>query len=149
MTENVTGYLATIAFGAATGSSLPAFGSDTYTELEDVSKIKIPAGSRPVEERQVLKQKSPKKFIGPISYSEASATGLRAFGDPGQNQMQDDANNGVPQRRNFRIVLPDLGNETHYFAGYCAKFEYDEVESQTAQGIQLQFIVDGDVTIVR
>src|SRR5689334_8674431 len=129
MTENVTGYLATLAYGAATGSSLPAFGSDVYTVLNDISTIKPPAGSRPVEERAILSQKSPKKFIGPISYSEATATGLRAFGDAGQNQMQDDANSGVAVRRNFRIVFPDLGNETHYFAGYCAKFEYDDVES--------------------
>jgi hypothetical protein len=149
MTENVTGYLATISYGAATGSSLPAFGSDVYTTLQDVSTIKIPAGSRPVEERPILSQKSPKKFVGPISYSEASVTGLRAFGDAGQNQMQDDANAGVAVRRNFRIVLPDSSNETHYFAGYCAKFEYDDVESPTAQGIQLQIVVDGDVTIVR
>jgi len=149
MTENVTGYNARISYGAATGSSLPAFGADSYTELEDVSKIKLPAGSRPVEERPILKLKSPKKFIGPISYSDCTATGLRAFGDPGQNQMQDDANNGTPQRRNFKVVLPDLGNETHYFAGYCSKFEYDDVESQTAQGIQIGIVVDGDVTIVR
>jgi hypothetical protein len=149
MTENVTGYLATLSWGAATGSSLPAFGSDVYTPIVDVSTIKLPAGSRAVEERPILSQASPKKFIGPITYSECTATGLRAFGDASQNQMQDDAYSGVPVRRNYRVVFPDLGNETHYFAGYSAKFEYDDIDPQKANGIQLQIVVDGAVTVVR
>ena len=148
MSENKTGYLSSLAYGAASGLSLPVYGSDSYTEIPDIEELKLPAGTRPVEERKVLQQKASKKFVGSLSYSACTANGLRDFESAAQLQMRGDANAGNPVRRNFRGSLPNTGNEIHYFVGYCSKFEYGPVTNEGVYTFDMEIVVDGEVTIV-
>ncbi len=148
MTENVTGYLASLAYGAATGSSLPAFGSDSYTALPDIEGLKPPAPNREVVSWKVLDQKAAKKIIGSIEFSSATATLTRAFDSSAQLQMRNDAYAGVPVRRNFRLTHPNTGAEIHYFAGYSSKWETSDITNDDRITISWEITVDGDITIV-
>lgn len=148
MTENVTGYSASLAYGVATGSSLPAFGSDSYTTIPDIETLKAPAPNRETISWKVLDQKAAKKIIGSIEYSNASGTVTRAFDSAAQLQMRNDAMAGVPVRRNWRLTHPNTGAETHYFAGYCSKFEGSDLTNDDRITTQFELTVDGDVTIV-
>jgi hypothetical protein len=148
MTENVTGYGSNLAYGAATGASLPAFGSDTYTVIPDLEEITPPAGSRQVEEYYVLDQKASKKLVGSLTFDAAQGTAVRAFDSAAQQQMMDDANAAVAVRRNWRIGLPNTGTELHYFAGYMSKFAYAGLNNQGRVQYNWEITVDGAVTVV-
>lgn len=149
MTENVTGYNSTLAYGAATGTSLPAPGSDVYTEIPDIESLTPPSAERQKEERYVLSQKSAKKFVGSITYTAVSGNMLRAFDSAAHDQLENDANAASAVRRNWRIVKPNAGGEINYFAGYCSKFQYGEITNQGVMTVTFEIEVDGDVTIVR
>jgi len=149
MTENVTGYLAGLARGAATGSSLPAFGAEVFSPVLDIEDLKMPAPTRPVEAWKVLDQKASKKKVGSLDYGPCSGTCTRAFGDPIQDSMEDDANAADAVRRNWRGNLPDSGSEVRYFIGYVSKFEFDSITNDNRIKFSWEIVVDGDVTIVR
>lgn len=149
MTENVTGYGGTLAFGAATGVSLPAFGSDSYTSIVDIEELTPPEGSRQKEEYYVLDRKSSKKLVGSITMGDASATLTRAFDSAAHDQLQDDSNAAVSVRRNWKIQLPNAGQEIQYFVGYVSKFAYQGLSNQGRIQFALEITVDGDLTIVR
>lgn len=149
MTENITGYLTSLAYGAATGVSLPAFGSDTYTPLPDADQLTPPSPSRQVEEYYVLDQAAAKRLVGSITYSPAQGTMTRAFDSAAHDQLENDANAAVSVRRNWRFSLPNQGNQLIYFAGYCSKFEFQGITNQGRVQFAVEVVVDGSITIVR
>lgn len=149
MTENVTGYNTQLGRGAATGVSLPAFLLDTYTQLLDAEEITPPEPTRQVDEFYVLDLQASKKLVGSLTFGPCSGTLARAFGDSVQDSMEDDAYSAVSVRRNWRIVLPDSGNETSYFVGYVSKFAKSGLTNQGRIQITFEIVVDGAVTIIR
>jgi hypothetical protein len=149
MTENVTGYNTRLARGTATGVSLPAFASDTYSDVLDIEELTKPSPSRQVDEFYVLDQASSKKLVGSITYSPCAGTLARAFGDSIQDSLEDDANSATSVRRNWRITLPDSGNQIDYFVGYCSKFETAGINNQGRIQCNFEIVVDGAITIQR
>lgn len=149
MTENVTGYNSRLARGAATGTSLPAFALDTYSDVLDIEELVKPSPSRQVDEYYVLDTKASKKLVGSITYNPCSGTLARAFGDSIQDSLEDDANADVSVRRNWRITLPDSGNEITYFIGYVSKFELPGITNQGRIQASFEIVVDGAITIQR
>lgn len=149
MTENVTGYNTRLAMGAATGASLPAYGADTYSDILDIEDLTLPSPSRQVDEYYVLDQKAAKKLVGSITYSPASGTCTRAFGDAVQDALEDDANAAAAVRRNWRGTLPNTGGEIRYFTGYASKFEFQGITNQGRIQYTFEIVVDGEVTIIR
>lgn len=149
MTENITGYLTSLAYGAATGTSLPAFALDTYTLLPDCDQLTPPSPSRQVEEYYVLDQPAQKRLVGSITYSPAQGTLTRAFDSAAHDQVENDANSFVSVRRNWRFSLPNQGNQLNYFVGYCSKFEFQGITNQARVQVAIEVVVDGVVVIVR
>jgi hypothetical protein len=149
MTENVTGYLSSLAYGAATGASLPAFASDSYTSVPDLESVTPAAGSRQVDEYYVLDTKAAKKVVGSLTYDVIQFNGTRAFDSAAQDQVEDDANASSSVRRNFRVTLPNAGAQIQYCAGYVSKFQYGELTNQGRITFSGEITVDGAITIVR
>lgn len=149
MTENVTGYNARLSMGAATGTTLPAYAADTYSDILDIEDLTLPSPSRQVDEYYVLDQKAAKKLVGSITYSPAGGTCVRAFGDPGHDALEDNANAAAAVRRNWRATLPDSGGQIIYFVGYVSKFEFQSVTNQGRIQYAFEIVVDGETTIVR
>lgn len=149
MSENLTGYGTSLARGAATGTVLPAYASDVYTNIIDLENIVPPSPSRQVEEYYVLDQKASKKLVGSITYSAATATATRAFDDTTHDSLEDDANAGASVRRNWRVRFPNAGQQIVYFVGYVSKFEFQSITNQGRIQYALEVVVDGEITIVR
>lgn len=149
MTENVTGYNTKLLRGAATGTSLPAFGSDAYSLVLDIETLTEPSPQRQTDEYYVLDQKAAKKLVGSITYNPCTGTLTRAFGDAIQDSMEDDANADVAVRRNWQIVKPDSGGEIKYFVGICSKFESAGITNQGRIQYNFELTVDGSITIIR
>jgi len=149
MTENVTGYLWRLEVGAATGSSLPTEALETWSQVLDIEELTPPSPTRETQEWYVLDQSASKKIIGSISFTPCQTTLTRAYGDLIQDRLEDDANNGSPQRRNFRIIASDTGAEHRFWAGYCNKFEFAAVNNQGRVTSAVEITVDGSVTITR
>lgn len=149
MTENVTGYLTSLAYGAATGVSLPAFALDSYTPILDIDELTLPSPSRQVEEYYVLDLAAAKRLVGSITYSPASLTITRAFDLASHDLLEDNANAAIAVRRNWRGSIPNLGNQLCYWAGYCSKFEFQSISNQSRIQVAVEVVVDGLVAIVR
>lgn len=149
MTENVIGYGWRLEVGAASGTSLPAEGSETWSQVLDIEELTPPSPTRETQEWFVLDQAASKKIPGSISYTACTGTLTRAYGDTIQNRLEDDANSSTPVRRNFRIIASDTGLERRNWAGYCAKFEFAAVNNQGRVTFTIEIVVDGSVTITR
>ena len=149
MTENVTGYSWRLEVGAASGTSLPAEGSETWSQVLDIEELTPPSASRDTQEWYVLDQAASKKIPGSITYSPCTATLTRAYADTIHNRLEDDANSGTSVRRNYRIIASDTGLERRVWAGYCSKFEIQAVTNQDRAKVAIEIIVDGSVTITR
>jgi hypothetical protein len=149
MTENVVGFDTYLGRGSATGASLPAFASDTYSRVLDVEEGQPPSASRETEAYRVWDVKSEKKLVGGITYTNFTGTLVRAWGDAIQDSLEDDANSGVAIRRNWKFMFPNTGQQIHYWSGYCSKFEYGAVTSNGRITVSIEIVVDGDVTIIR
>lgn len=149
MTENVTGYNTRLAMGAATGTSLPAYASDVYSDILDIEDVTPPSPTRQVDEYYVLDQKAAKKLVGSITYSAVAGTCTRAFSDAVQDELEDNANAAAAVRRNWRLTMPNASGEIRYFAGYASKFEFSGITNQGRIQFTFEIVVDGEVTIVR
>lgn len=149
MTENVVGYNTRLAVGAATGTSLPAFAADTYSDVLDIDELTLPSASREVIEYKVLDTKAAKKLVGSITYSAATGTVTRAWGDAIHNRLEDDANAGSAVRRNYRGTLPNTSPQIEYWVGYVSKFEVQGITNDGRIQYAFEVTVDGEKTIVR
>lgn len=149
MTENITGYNTRLAMGAATGTSLPVYASDTYSDILDIEDLTIPSPTRQVDEYYVLDQKAAKKLVGSITYAPATATCTRAFDEAVHDTLEDNANAAASVRRNWRVTLPNAGAQVIYFVGYVSKFEFQSITNQGRMQYALEVVVDGEITIVR
>lgn len=149
MTENVTGYNWKLEVGAASGNSLPAIGSDTFTQILDIEDLEPPSSTREIQEWYVLDSAASKKIPGSLSYDPCVVTLTRAYSDAGHNRLEDDANAATPVRRNFRITAVDTGTEVRTWQGYCTKFKISAVTNQDRVKAEVEITVDGSVVIVR
>lgn len=147
MTTNVTGYGWKLERGAATGASLPAPGSDTFSQVLDVEGLVPPSPTREIEERYVLDQASSKKFLGSTSWNAATGKLLFADGDSVHDSLIADSYATWPaSRRNWRIS--SLSSTIVFnFVGFVSKLQFDEVTNQGVVTYALDISVDGSVTI--
>lgn len=149
MSENVTGLFSSLAYGAATGLSLPAFALDSYTPILDLENLTLPSASRQVDEYPVLDQATVKRLVGGITYSECTFTIVRAFDSAAHDTLEDNVAAALAVRRNWRGSLPNAGNQINYWVGYASKFEFQGITNQTRIQIACAITVDGYVQIVR
>lgn len=147
MTTNVTGQGWKLERGAATGASLPAAGSDTFSQVLDIEELTPPSATRDIEERYVLDQIASKKFLGAISWNAATGKLLLADGDAVHDSLLADSYATPPNsRRNWRIS--SLGSTLVFnFVGFVSKLEFDSITNQGVVAYILEITVDGNVTI--
>jgi hypothetical protein len=147
MTTNVTGQGWKLERGAATGASLPAAGSDSFSQVLDIEELVPPSATRDIEERFVLDQIASKKFPGPISWNPVTAKLLFADGDSVHDTLLADSYATPPAaRRNYRVS--SLSSTIVFnFVGFVTKFEFDSVTNQGVVAYNLEIAVDGSVTI--
>lgn len=147
MTTNVTGYGWRLERGAATGASLPAPGSDSFSLVQDVEELTPPSATREVEERFVLDQVASKKFLGAVSWLPAKAKLLWAEGDSVHLSLEADSSAASPNgRRNWRVrSLTD--SRVYNFVGFVSKYEYESITNQGVVSFNLEVAVDGSVTV--
>jgi hypothetical protein len=149
MTTNTTGQGYKLQRGTATGSSLPAPGADTFTDVVDIESLTPPGASREVDEYFVLDQVASKKLVGPVTWSNLSGKLVRAWGDTVQDSMENDSFATGGTRRNWRIINNDPSLEQRDFVGYVNKFAEGEVTNRGRQTYDFEIVVDGSVTITR
>lgn len=147
MTTNVTGYGWRLERGTATGSSLPAVGSDTFTQVLDIEELTPPSATREVEERFVLDQVSSKKFLGAVSWNPVKAKLLWAELDAVHYSLEADSAAASPNgRRNYRLrSLTD--SRVYTFVGFVSKYEFEAITNQGVISYNLEIAVDGQVTL--
>jgi hypothetical protein len=149
MTENITGQGWKLQRGTATGASLPAPGADTFSDVLDIEELTPPQATREVDEWFVLDLVASKKRPGPVSFSPCTAKCTRAYGDLIHNSLEDDAIVAGGQRRNWRIIASDSGQEQRDFVGYVNKFAINALTNKGRSVFDLEILVDGSVPITR
>lgn len=146
---NITGQGWKLQRGTATGSSLPAPASDTFTDVVDIEELKAPSASREIDEYFVLDRVASKKLVGPVSWSPATAKCARDYQNAVHDSLEDDSFVAGGQRRNWRVIANDPSQERRDFVGYVNKFELGSVTNRGRVQYDVEIVVDGDVTITR
>lgn len=146
---NITGQGWKLQIGTATGSSLPAPASDTFTDVLDIEELKAPSASREIDEYFVLDQVASKKLVGPVTWSSATAKCARNYQDTVHDSLENDSFVSGGQRRNWRVIANDASLERRDFVGYVNKFEIGSVTNRGRVQYDLEIVVDGGVTITR
>ena len=146
---DITGQGWKLQRGAATGSSLPAPGADTFVDVLNIEELVPPSASRDIDEYNVLDVVGSKKLVGAVTWSAATAKCTRSFGDTVHDSLENDSYAAGGTRRNYRIIATDSGAEQRDFVGYVTKFALSAVTPKVRVQYDLEIAVDGNVTITR
>lgn len=149
MSENITGQGWKLQRGTATGTSLPAPGSDSFVDIVDIEELKVPSASREIDEYFVLDQVASKKLVGPVTWSSCTGKITRAYDSAVHDSLENDSFAAGGTRRNWRVIATNAGAEIRDFVGYVNKFEIDTVSNRGRVVYNLEIVVDGNVTITR
>lgn len=138
----------TLKRGAATGASLPAPGSDTFTDVALTGSLKLPSDVRTVNSFKTLDSADPRKVGGGF---EERIVSFRLVWDPADavhTTLYADAvtASSTTARRNWRIVAPDTGAYQWDFVGFISKWEWEDVENEKEVAATVEISVDGSVT---
>ena len=134
--------------GTASGGSLPAPGSDTFTSVALVGSLKLPADVRTVNSFKTLDSADPRNVGGGF---EERTVSFRVVFDPDNAQhtgIMADAvlASSTSARRNWRIIAPDTGAYQWDFVGFVSKWEWEDVENEKEVAATVEISVDGAVT---
>lgn len=134
--------------GSASGASLPAPGSDTFTDLPLIATVKPPGNVRTVNSFKTLDSPDPRKVGGGF---EDRVVSLRLVWDPADAQHaialnDSETANAITARRNWRLIFPDPGLYQEDFVGFIQKWEWEDVENEKEIAASVEIAVDGTVT---
>lgn len=134
--------------GQASGSSLPAPGSDTFDTINLVGNVKLPGDVRTVNSFKTLDSPDPRKVGGGF---EDRIVSFRLVMDPSDAlhiSMKADAktSSSTTARRNWRVILPDSGAYQFDYVGFIQKWEWEDVENEKEVAATVEIAVDGTVT---
>lgn len=135
-----------IKIGTASGASLPAPGSDTFTALTLCNALKLPSYIRTVNTFKTLDSADPRRVGGGF---EERTISFRLVFDPADAKhivLKGDAESATIVRRNWQIVLPDSGAAQFDFVAFCSKWEWEDVEGEKEVAATIELSVDGAVT---
>lgn len=134
--------------GQASGSSLPAVGSDTFDTLNLVGSVKLPSDVRTKNTFKTLDSPDPRSVGGGF---EERIVSFRLVFDPTDAihiSMKADSKtaSSTTARRNWRVILPDTGAYQFDYVGYISKWEWEDVENEKEVAATVEISVDGTVT---
>lgn len=135
--------------GQASGSSLPAVGSDTFDVINLLGSLKLPSDIRTINTFKTLDSPDPRKVGGGF---EDRLISFRLVLDPTDgvhiSMKQTDAKSAssTTARRNWRVILPDTGLYQFDFVGFVSKWEWEDVEGEKEVAATIEISIDGTVT---
>lgn len=135
---------------STTGSSaLPAYGSDTFTEVGLTGKIKLPKYEKSVGRFNVLNDGNKRSVGGRLGDQDISFDLVLDDTDATHDTLFADAKTAGNVYRNWKVVTPT--GEQHFCKGFVSLWERDEYDaSGDAKEVHVQsnIAVDGAVTVV-
>ncbi len=131
--------------GTATGASLPAPGSDTFTQILLVRPIKLPSDIQTTKSFKVLEQAAPLSVGGALEENELS---FRIVWDPANAMhvaLRADAknSNSTAKRRNWQVIMSDSGLYTFDYIGFVSKWEWEDIENENEIAATITVTLDG------
>lgn len=134
--------------GQASGSSLPAVGSDTFDVVNLVGNVKLPSDVRTNSSFKTLDSPDPRKVGGGF---EDRIVSFRLVFDPSDAihiSLKTEAKSASSStaRRNWQVILPDTGAYRFDYVGYIQKWEWEDVENEKEVAATIEIAVDGTVT---
>lgn len=133
---------------ASSSAALPAYGSDTYTEVGMTGKIKLPKYERSVGRFNVLNDGQRRSVRGKLGDQDCSGDLVLDDDDATHNTMFSDSESDATKYRNWKVVTPT--GEVHFFKGFVNLFERDEYDSSSdAKEIHVSWNIalDGKPTV--
>lgn len=134
--------------GQASGSSLPAVGSDVFDVINLVGNVKLPSDVRTVNSFKTLDSPDPRKVGGGF---EDRIVSFRLVFDPADSvhiSMKNEAKSAssTTARRNWQVILPDTGAYKFDYVGFIQKWEWEDVENEKEVAATVEIACDGTVT---
>lgn len=148
MSYHVNNVNCLLYIGAASASSsdaLPAYGSETFTEVGMTGKIKLPIYERSVGRFNILNDDNRRAVSGKLGDQDCSGDIVLGVndGEATHDTMFSDVATGNVYR-NWRVVTP--AGEIHEFKGFLSRWERDEYDaSADSQEIHAQFNIALDI----
>jgi hypothetical protein len=132
--------------GTATGASLPAPGSDTFTDVPLINNLKPPAAKRKLTDFYTLESASPKRYGGALDPQEVTFDMVVDVSDAVQRTIITDGENASQVRRNWRIIYPNTAAEQLDFVGFVSGYEEEALEAEGIVQAKITITIDGAVT---
>jgi len=131
--------------GTAAGASLPAPGSDTFSQILKVRPIKLPSDVQTTKSFKVLESAAPLSVGGALEENELS---FRIVWDPADAvhvALRADAKNSssTAKRRNWQVVMSDSGAYTFDYVGFVSKWEWEDIENENEVAANITVTLDG------
>lgn len=136
--------------GAATGTSLPAPGADTFSEVKLTGSITPPQSELSTAKFNVTNDGNRRSLAGKKLDKVVEFDVVIDWTEPTHNSLFADANTAGGVRRNYYILYPDQNQRRLDFVGICSKWvedpfsASDDAKEHHAQGT---IDIDGAVAV--
>ncbi len=135
--------------GTASGSSLPAYGSESWQLVTEASNLKLPDYSLQRASYKVLAETTRRSLGGSLAEQTVTGSLVADKADAVVRQILDDIRTGTMVRRNWRFTEPDDANSEVYWVGFVQtleRVEYDGEGDGAPHLWNITIAVDGAVT---
>ena len=147
MTTYYAGQNTVVQRGQSIAASLPAPGSDTFDALPLLSAVKLPALEKNIKEFKTLDSVAARTLGAGLKGMKISFTMVRDFDSAVHLSMLQEAAAAVAQKRNYRVILPDVGAETWDAICFISKMEPTALENESEIAYSVELTLDGNPTI--
>jgi hypothetical protein len=141
---------AKLYIGASTATTLPAPGSDTFTEVALVGSITPPANTMSVGFFNVLNDADRRSVGGKLGDRTVPGNLVIDWTESTHTTMYADSIVAGGQKRNWRIVYPDANDRQLDFVAFVSEWTeeaFDAGEDAKEHRANFVLTVDGDVTV--
>lgn len=129
--------------GTATGASLPAPGSDTFTDVPLINNLKAPPAKRKINTFSVLESASPVQYGGALEAKEITFDMVVDFADAVHRTIIADGENASQVRRNWKIIYPNTAAETLDFVGFVSNYDEEPLDAEGIVRAKVTVTIDG------
>jgi hypothetical protein len=133
--------------GTATGDSLPAPGSDTFTDIPHILEVTWPDFERETSSYETLDTPDDIVLSGGAKKGTVTAKLLFNWGNATQESLWSDARQGAAVRRNWRGIVPGLGGKTFDFYGSVTSWKWEATTKKNHYQATVVFTPEGSITV--
>jgi len=141
---------AKLYIGTSTAVPLPAYGSDTFTEVPLLSSITPPPNEQAVSFFSILNDANKRSLAGKLGDRLCEGSLVIDWTQSVHTSMYSDSVTAGGVKRNWRIVYPDTGNRQLDFAATLNKWTeepFDAGEDAKEHRASFSLAVDGAITV--